>query len=231
MGQCHSCSACVLGAESFRLQRESGQPPAQGCSCTSLSRGCSCTSPLQRCSCTSPSWGWSHASPLWGCSCIPSAGWPHPSGQQPQLTPVGAEEMLMGPQLVPWGLQQLLSLAKCQDPPAALPVSMDRAVQLCLAGSLRPGTANATPSWWRLFPAPRPPKIQFAFLRNQPGIFTAGEKAAAEEGGSKAEQSSAEPQGCCINMQSGMPARRWPDGVWLIQTNCCGERWQIQPQK
>lgn len=82
------------------------------------------------------------------------AGWPHPSGRSPQLTPAGAEEMLMGPWLVPWGLQQLLSLVACHDPSAALPVSMDHAVQLCLAGSLCPATANPNPALWAALPHP-----------------------------------------------------------------------------
>ena len=119
----------------------------------------------------------------------------------------------MGPWPVPWGPQQLLSLTACQDPPAALPVSMDHIVQLCLAGPPCPTQQIQPPRCGQLFPAPRPPKTRFAFPRNQPAIFTAGEKAAAEEGGSKAGQSSAEPQGCCINMQSGVPARRRPDSV------------------
>lgn len=100
------------------------------------------------------------------------------------VAPAGAEEMLMGPQLVPWGLQHLPPFTACQDPPTALPVSVDHAVRLCLAGPpLPPAQQIQPPRCGQLFPAPRPSKIQFTFPRNQPAIFTAGEKAAVEEGG------------------------------------------------
>lgn len=124
------------------------------------------------------------------------AGWPHPSGCSPQLTPGdtgtsvalgGAEAMLRGLWPVPRGPQQLLSLTAHQDPPAALPISMARVVLLCFAGPPCPAQQIQSLCYGQLFPAPRPLKIRFAFPRNQTAIFKAGEKAVAEKGGEQGQ--------------------------------------------
>ena len=143
---------------------------------------------------------------LW---CSSGAYWLHPSARSPQLPSAGAEEVLMGPWLVPRALQQLPSLMACHNSPFQWTTLSSSAWQdpSALAQQIQP------PRCGQLFPTPRPAKMPFASPRNQPAIFMAGEKAAAEEGGDRAGQSSAEPQGRCINMQSSMPARRRPDGV------------------
>lgn len=133
----------------------------------------------------------------------------------------------MGLGLVPCGIQRL-SLAPSQS--CSIP-SFNRPRCPALPHQT-PCPAQQIQHPWcgQLFPTQRPPKIQFAFPCHQPAIFTAGEEAAVEEGGSMARQSRAEPQGCSINMQSHVPVRRWPDSVWLIQTNCCEERWKFSPR-
>lgn len=96
----------------------------------------------------------------------------------------------MGLGLVPCGIQ-CLSLASSQS--CSIP-SFNRLRCPALPHQTpRPAQQIQHPWCGQLFPTQRPPKIQFAFPCHQPAIFTAGEEAAVEEGGSMARQSRAEP--------------------------------------
>lgn len=94
----------------------------------------------------------------------------------------------MGLGLVPCGIQRL-SLAPSQS--CSIP-SFNRPRCPALPHQT-PCPAQQIQHPWcgQLFPTQRPPKIQFAFPCHQPAIFTAGEEAAVEEGGSLARQSRA----------------------------------------
>lgn len=135
---------------------------------------------------------------LWGCSHSTGAEWLRPSGHySPHLkdrchsvASAGAEERICDGSVAGpvWNsasvshIKPVLQHSQFQQTTLSCSASPD---------SL-PCTANPTPFVVDSSSPPKdPPKIQFAFPCSQTAIFTAGEEAAAEEGGELARQSRA----------------------------------------